>query len=126
MTRDTDQTDTDLDFFLEAVRKDRFDAEPALLARVLADAEAAQAEFSTLEDADAKVTRRGGLAAFLTALGGWPAAAGLSAATVAGVWIGVAPPTGLALTAQDLLAGDDYSLTEMMPDASFGLTGEAL
>lgn len=65
----------------------------ALMGRVLADAEAA-----------ARDGRRAGLAGLFAAvyrgLGGAPAAAGLAAATLAGVWIGASPPPVL-----DRLAG---------------------
>ena len=55
-------------------------------------------------------------------LGGWIGAGGLAAATVAGLWIGIAPPDGLADTASGLW-GTTTSVA-LMPEADFlGLEG---
>lgn len=70
----------------------------ALLARVLADAEAAAPRAP------------GALAgAFLRALGGWPAAAGLAAACAAGIVAGYAAPGAVPLIAAD------YELIDLAP-----------
>ncbi len=58
----------------------------ALMARILADAAAEAAR----RDGARGALRR--LRAFFRALGGAPAAAGLSLAAAAGLWIGAAPP----------------------------------
>ena len=50
-----------------------------------------------------------GLRGVFAALGGWPAVAGLSAAAVTGLWIGVAPPEELSTTAQ-MVWGEDITL----------------
>jgi hypothetical protein len=43
-------------------------------------------------------------------LGGWPAVSGLAAATVAGIWVGVAPPASVeSITASFL--GDAVSVS---------------
>ena len=57
----------------------------ALTRRVLADAEAVQPRSRQPEGPR-------GLRKAWAALGGWPAACGLAAATCAGFWIGVSPP----------------------------------
>jgi hypothetical protein len=77
----------------------------ALMARVLADADDVQAAMRS-KQAAAPI---GLWTRILDALGGWPAVSGLAAATVAGIWIGVAPPTSV----QDLTAsllGDEVSV----------------
>lgn len=48
---------------------------------------------------------RAGWREALAALGGWPALAGLAAASLVGVWIGAAPPDGLAPLLSPLGAG---------------------
>lgn len=77
-----------------------------LMARILADAGAAQAD-TVAAPASAPVTPawRG----WLDALGGWPTLGGLTAAAVTGLWIGVAPPAAV----DDLVAsvlGETVSL----------------
>lgn len=95
MTRPNDEFLDDL-----FVRAQKAEASPQddLVARVLADADAVQAGFrvSTAATAPAGLWAR-----MLDALGGWPAVSGLAAATVAGVWIGVAPPASV----EDMAAG---------------------
>ncbi len=63
----------------------------ALMDRIMMDAD------SVLADAMPVLERpRQGLGAMLLdAIGGWPSFSGLAAATVAGLWIGVAPPAAL-------------------------------
>jgi hypothetical protein len=71
-----------------------------LVARVLADADAVQAG---LRSQRARPASPGLWARILDALGGWPAVSGLAAATVAGVWIGVAPPASVEDVTADVL-----------------------
>lgn len=93
------------------------------MARVLADAEAVQAGFDSAAVPDRQPARRPGLLAQLgAALGGWPAVAGLAAASVCGLWIGISPPAGLSDTAAfyyteeaallDPISGFDFDLEE--------------
>lgn len=83
-----------------ALRADAPRPSAALMARVLADAEAAAPRHAP------PAARRAAL--IWRALGGLPAAAGLAAATLAGVWIGADPPgpfaAGLWPAAWDLPA----------------------
>lgn len=61
-----------------------------------------------------------------TALGGWPAMAGLAAASLTGIWIGVAPPSFLpdpVALASDTLNGS--SLPDGSYDLAFVLSEEA-
>ena len=87
----------------------------ALMARVIADAEAAQPRPVAVS-----VARPGFVARILDVIGGWPAVSGLAMATVAGVWVGVAPPASV----QDMTAammGDEVSInlfaTDLILDA---------
>jgi hypothetical protein len=90
----TDRHETDgeaaLDALFGAARKAHPEPSAALLARIAADAEAVAADRA--RQAVARPARGGALRGWLSALGGWPAVAGLATATVAGVWIGYAQP----------------------------------
>ncbi len=70
-----------------------------LLDRVMQDALQAMPDPSAADVSRAPETadRRGGgiLSGLWRALGGWPAAGGLVAATATGLWIGVSPPSVL-------------------------------
>ena len=92
----------------------------ALMARILADA---QAELPKAP-APTAAPRRGWLAAALGQIGGWPAAAGLATAAVAGLAIGLATPEALEdITGGYLTAESGYGLDDLMP--SYGdLLGE--
>lgn len=87
-------TDEDrrLEPFFEAARTEAPEPSAALMARILADAQAAQ---EVAAPAPARRRRFPGWR--LPALaGGWGAAGGLAAATLAGVWIGFAATQGAA------------------------------
>ncbi len=115
MTEDPDMLD---DLFQTARRTP---AEPSsdLLARVQADALAMQ----PVRGAVLPAPQTGLFMRLLGALGGWPAAAGLATATVAGLWIGMFPPDlvsdglsqvlyGADTMTVDPLGGFDYVLLE--------------
>jgi hypothetical protein len=96
-----------LDALFAEARRERPPA--ALVARVLADAEAAR---------PGRRPERFG-AAILRAIGGWPSAAGLAAASVAGLLIGFAAPetvpfVGTATVTQT--ADSTYDLIDLAPD----------
>ena len=85
----------------------------ALMARVMADADAAQ-----LRAVAVPVAAPGVIARILDAIGGWPAVSGLAMATVAGIWVGVAPPASV----QDVTAammGDEVSFNLFATDLVF-------
>ncbi|WP_246175755.1 hypothetical protein [Roseovarius bejariae] len=117
---DDDRQETRLEAAFEAARAARPEPSAELMARVLADAEAAQAGFAP---APAPRPRSGYLRQFFETLGGWPAMAGLTAAGVAGIWLGVSPDVGLSdALASYLGAGDTASYTvDVMPGAELGL-----
>ncbi|MGR3461638.1 MAG: hypothetical protein ACU0AX_11700 [Roseovarius sp.] len=89
--------------FFDAARRQEFAPSADLMARVLEDAEAAQARCAAA--ATRPVAPRAGLwVRIRQGLGGWPAIAGLGVAGLAGVWIGLALPEvlpGLAPAAGD-------------------------
>ncbi len=84
-----------------------------LMARVLADAAAVQPQPATTTAAVPGLWSR-----MLDAIGGWPAVSGLAAATVAGIWVGVAPPSSVEdMTAS--LIGDEVSVSLFSTDLLF-------
>lgn len=101
----------------------------ALFARVMADAEAVQAGFALAPVATSPAlgsTVRARLAVIWQALGGWPSVAGLSAATVAGLWIGIAPPAALGTVAPILKGGAATFVIDAEPVTAFLLPEEAM
>src|SRR6056297_335501 len=93
-----------LEPFFEDARRRVPDASAKLMARVLQDAEAAQALQGRAVARPAAPLRPWGR--LRQGLGGWPAMAGLGVAGLAGVWIGLALPAtlpGLAPGAGDYL-----------------------
>lgn len=120
MTADVSKhTDQDLEALFEAVRNEPADASPDLLARVLADAYDQQdARTASAGDAPAAAPPRGLPGRLLEMIGGWPAAAGLSAAVMAGLWIGYNPPEmldDLTLAFLDGGYGAELSIGAQMP-----------
>lgn len=77
------QRDAELDAMFDSARADPPAVSQALMARVLADAQAAQPR------------ARRDLAGWLSRIGGLPALGGFVTATCVGIWIGVAPPETL-------------------------------
>ncbi|MCZ7676116.1 MAG: hypothetical protein M5U35_09930 [Roseovarius sp.] len=113
---DHDRSDP-LKAHFEALKARVAEPDAALLARILADAEHEQAVRAAPA---ARRPRSGWLAAPVRALGGWPAMAGLATAALAGVWIGAAPPEGLAAAAQRMLDANAAVLViDVDPDAVF-------
>lgn len=98
----------DLDDLFADVRKVPVAPSDALMARVLGDAAMAQPKNASKRRPEPNIWMR-----MMDAIGGWPSVGSLAAATVAGIWVGVAPPTSV----QDFTAsfiGDEVSL-ELMP-----------
>ena len=63
-----------------------------------------------------------GFAGFLSALGGWPVLGGLAMTTVAGLWIGIAPPDRFNDFAASVL-GEQVTVALFPDDDPFGLEG---
>jgi hypothetical protein len=113
---DGQQDHDDLDDFFGAARRVTPAPSDALMARVLADAMAAQAPVMV------RVQRPGWLAQLRDALGGWPAVGGLATAGVVGLAVGIAAPAGLGdLTAALLGQPADGYLVDLMPELDFDI-----
>lgn len=108
--------DDGLEAFFAAARADAPTPSDDLVARILADADAVHPAPVAL------APRRSASPAWrdvLRGIGGWPALAGLATATVAGLWIGVQPPSGL-----DFLGSETYDMQAaafLDPASDFGL-----
>jgi len=115
--------DAALEAFFVAARSDPPVPSDALMARIMADAEAeAHGRDATMAVAQpARRTRRGLIATVIGALGGWPAMAGMVTATMAGVWFGFAAPDEVNALAGGLLGIDSaatataYDLEDIVP-----------
>lgn len=117
-----DLNDTGLEAFFAAGREYAPVPSDALMARVLADAEAGLVRPAVAVAAARPAARRGLLRAAIGSIGGWAGLGGLATATAAGVWIGFA---GLVdpLDAGGLIAP---SLSvELMPGTDSFLTASA-
>ena len=102
----TDPHDEMLDDLFATARKGEVEPSDDLTARVLADADAQQ----QLAPQVSASTQPGLWAQLMDAIGGWPAVGGLVTATIAGIWIGVAPPAAVEeLTAT--LIGDEVGVS---------------
>jgi hypothetical protein len=98
------QEDAGLEAFFEAARADAPVPSTALMARVLADAEAAQP----------KPPAVGLIAMLIEAVGGWRGLGGLATAACAGLWIGFAGWADLDVIRSGL-TGDEVGVVELMP-----------
>ncbi|MDF0602888.1 hypothetical protein P1J78_19270 [Psychromarinibacter sp. C21-152] len=113
--------EAELDRLFEAARSAAPAPSDALLARVMAEAEA---EMPVAHVAPAPpARRRGWLAGLIAGVGGWPAAAGLVGAAVTGVAIGVASPQALERLSGGYLSPGGYALENLMPSYA-GMLGE--
>lgn len=101
MTMTDDRNDDGLEALFAAARAGDDRPPGALVARVLGDAEAAQPSW-------------GGFAGFIRALGGWPSAAGLVAASAAGVLIGFSAPDALSVFGTATVESA-FDLTDLVP-----------
>jgi len=121
---DKQKDDARLATLFEAAR----DTSPApgddLLARVMQDADRVQGGFAPVT-APARRAPVSGLTRLSRMLGGWPAMAGLTAAMLAGIWIGISPPAGLARVTMAALGGQSYVI-DADPVSMFDFTQEAL
>lgn len=105
--------DSDLDDLLAAARADRPEPSAALMARVLDDARRLQPAMP-LPPRRAPV-RPGLLARLSYAFGGAGALAGMAAAMLAGVWVGVAQPAPFTTLTAALWPAEALSV-ELIPD----------
>lgn len=108
---DTGDDDAFLNAYFADARADAPVPSAALLARIAEDAGRAQPTHAPVQHAP-----RGGGLSLWQRLTGWSAlAGGLTAATLAGVWIGYNPPAQLDLLSNTLLGADAQLTAELVP-----------
>jgi hypothetical protein len=119
-TNEPEMLDMDaLDDILSGLRRETPAPSDALMARVLADAQAELASGAQVTEPNTDKPDGFG-AMLLSVIGGWRAVAGLAMATIAGVWIGFAGPDGVSDNLAVLLWPDEagltsYALEDLMP-----------
>ncbi|MGH1354400.1 MAG: hypothetical protein ACRBBS_04900 [Thalassovita sp.] len=108
----------DLDNLFAQTRAQDVTPTPDFMERVLQDALQAQVAAAPV----AARPRASWIRQLLSAIGGWPAVAGLATAGVAGLWIGINPPSAIATTTENLLGtSSDLYLVDLMPTYDFTL-----
>jgi hypothetical protein len=115
----------DLEALFAEARALRTEPGSDLTARILADAQAVAGE-RRAPARPAPSLPRAGWRDWPAGLGGWPAMGGLAASTVAGLWIGWAPPAALADAAQGLAGwvwGDGVAVAVGLDDPLDWLEG---
>lgn len=107
-----------LETFFAAARAETAQPSDALMARILADAEAeiGLPRVGAPAAARPEAARAGFWATLGAAIGGWPALAGMATATVAGIWLGVAAPDRLATLSGGLIGtpSEGYELEDLL------------
>lgn len=104
------------DLFADA-REARVTVSDDLMARVLNDAADVQRD-ATLQPRHVSPVSVSPFDRLMNALGGWPAVSGFAAATVAGFWIGVAPPVAFEDYAASF-TGDVLTVGALSDDSLF-------
>ncbi|QGX98925.1 hypothetical protein EI983_11845 [Roseovarius faecimaris] len=118
--------DDGLEAYFNAARTTAPAPSAALLERIAQDAIAAQAPAPALAPPP-DAPQPGWLSQLWQGLGGWPAFGGLATATMAGVWIGVYPPSTVAFAAESYFGSEsDAYIIDLSPDGAFDLAEEAL
>lgn len=99
----TDRTDdmTVLEPYFDAARQQVPALDDALMARIMADAEAV----SATHEAAVATPGPGWISRILQGIGGWPAVSGMVTATVLGLAVGINPPSMLEGLASGYLVG---------------------
>lgn len=98
--REIDEGDGELDGLFDLARRVAPPVSDDLMARILADADAAVVLAPVSQ---APVPLQEGWRGWVAAIGGWPAMGGLALATVVGVAIGINPPSGLSTFTSGIL-----------------------
>lgn len=101
-----DRNDFDLDLFFDAAQAQSVEPSVDLMMRIAGDADDQLAGATPIS---ATVTHRrvGIWATVLAVVGGWSAVAGVSTAAIAGLWIGIATPTGVSALTSGYLSGSE-------------------
>ncbi|UWQ52800.1 hypothetical protein [Leisingera caerulea] len=119
---DTDKALEELEDLFAAARSQRPGMPAPLNAAILADAAREQAGFRAARPE--RAVRQPLWRQLIEAIGGWPAMGGLAAASAAGLWIGIAPPSfvpdPVALAgyenASTAFADDSYDMALMLSE----------
>lgn len=117
MTMTTDDTDKLESTFAQA-RRAEVPVSDSLMDRIMMDADMVLAEKAPV----AARPRQGFGAMLLDVIGGWTSMGGLAAATVAGLWIGVAPPEAVSNLTSGFL-GSTIEVPLLESDVFAGLEG---
>ncbi len=115
----TKTDETALEDVFARIRAEDVPVRDALLDRIMLDADTVLAE---RQQTTPTASRPGLGAMLLDAIGGWPSFSGLAAATVAGVWIGVAPPDAIGNLSASIWGGT-IEVPLLESDALLGLEG---
>ncbi len=113
----TPENDDFLEAFFDDAKKSAPDVPDGLMARIMADA---QAETDRRVQIASAAAPKSVWAQILGAVGGWPALAGLSAATLTGVWIGLNPPAAVGNTLSQVMGQDGAAVSDYMFDPISG------
>ena len=113
----TPENDDFLEAFFDDAKKSAPDVPDGLMARIMADA---QAETDRRVQIASAAAPKSVWAQILGAVGGWPALAGLSAATLTGVWIGLNPPAAVGNTLAQVMGQDGAAVSDYMFDPISG------
>jgi hypothetical protein len=118
--------------FFTAGKQQLPDPGEALMARILDAGLAEQAKVASAQRPNSGQTAMApaprGFGSWLANLGGWGAVTGLATATVAGIWLGFSPPTGLAGLADGVLGtslsgnGETIDQVDLLPTFESYLT----
>lgn len=101
-----DRNELDLDLFFDAAQAQPAEPSVDLMMRIADDADA-QIEITAIAAAPDIAPRMGLWATVLAVLGGWSAVAGVSTAAIAGLWIGIATPTGVSALTSGYLSSSE-------------------
>lgn len=121
MTMTDDRNDAFFDALMREARSDVQRPGEGLFDRIMQDADMVLAEAAAPTAGPAR-TRRPLGAVLLAAIGGWGAVSGLAAATVAGLWIGIAPPAAVTDITQSVWGGT-VEVPLLDTGSYFGLEG---
>ncbi|WP_122074183.1 hypothetical protein [Pseudophaeobacter sp. EL27] len=131
---DTDKSLSEMDHLEDLFAAARSDPTPvpqALQAAILADAQQIQNNRAMASDTSRATGQSRQLPQrlwqqFISAVGGWPALGGLAAASLTGLWIGLAPPSFLPDPVESFASYSSGSqlITDLDYDVSFLVSDE--
>ncbi|GGE59770.1 dihydroorotate dehydrogenase [Actibacterium pelagium] len=113
---DMEQKDPELEAFFEAGRAEAPVPSDDLIARILADAEAAPVSAAPTVSSSGGVF--GALSSIWAEMGGWKTTIGLGFAGLVGVYIGYSDPTVTDTTASLFVGGYSYDVSDLALTAS--------